>query len=136
MALKRSLKDAKFILTKVLPAANANNNSDVIDLEAASGDPDPGMFDVEVSVPALANHTDSTKTITIQVYDSADNSSFAEIAPRIECRIPGVASTGSLAKTFTFRLPPEVRRYLRFNQAVPSGDGDNTASSITYSLLF
>src|SRR5438105_2652903 len=132
----RALKDANFIFTKVLPAAAASNQTPTIDLIAVSGDPDPSLFDIEVVVPALANHTDSTKTITITVQDSADNSTYANVTPLIQCQVPGVASTGSAATTFTFRLPPGIRRYVQLTQSVPTGDGNNTASSVTVSLLF
>jgi len=136
MPTQRNLRDANFIKTKALPAANATNLTDVIDLQAVLGNPDPEAFLIEVAVPALPANSDATKTILITLQDSEDDSSYADVEPLIQCKIPGVATTGSAAKTFTFRTPPGLRRYVKFLQTVPTGAGDNTAKSVTYSLLF
>jgi len=136
MPTVRSVKDNQFINTKYLPAAGATNNNDPFDLGAVAGDGDPNLFDVEVAVAAAPNHTDDTKTILIDLYDSANGTDFAEAVPLIRCKIPGVAVTGSAATTFKFRCPPAVRRYIRCLNTVPSGAGDNTGVLVTYSLLF
>ncbi len=130
----RSIKDASKQVTKFFPAAGANNQTATIDLG-------PGAYkteeiEIEIAVPALANHTDSTKIILIDLQESADDSSYANTSPFIELKVPGVASTGSLAVTKRFRLPADTLRYIQFKQTVPSADGDNTAGLVTYSLLF
>ena len=129
----RSIEDADLKNTKYLPAAAATNTSDSFDL---GGGLRPENVEVKIIVPALANHTDSTKIILLDLYDSSDDSSFTVVAPLIECKVPGVASTGSLETTFQFSLPKGVARYVRFLQTVPSGDGDNTGGLVTYSLAF
>ena len=42
---------------------------------------------------------------------------------------------GSDKKTAVVRLPPGARRYLQANIAVAASGGDNTAKSVTLSLL-
>lgn len=129
-------RDANFYATKAFPAAAATNYSDSFDLGAISGGIDSRLFVVEIAIPAMPANVDNTKTATLTLQDSADNSSFANVAPLHQCQIVGVASTGSAAVTYIIRVPPSIRRYVRFAQAVPSGGGDNTGVSVAYSLLF
>lgn len=131
------MKDATLQVIKALPAANATNTTNSIDTgpRADSQVIQPDSPEIEVSVPALPNHVNTSLIITLDLYDSADNSSFTEVGPRIQCRIPGVATTGSAAQTFRFRLPATTRRYVRWLQSVPATDGDNTASSVTYAVI-
>lgn len=130
----RNIKDAAKIVTKALPAANANNNTDTIDLEGVNGTKPEGI-EVEISVPATTTLVDGT-AITIKLQDSADNSTFADVDPLIQTTVTGGTGNGSAAKVARFRLPSGVRRYIQFNQAVANGGGDNTGKSVTYSLLF
>ena len=132
----KSLKDALFMVLAYLPAANASSYTDSLDLGSTQGDPGPSLADVEVIVPALPNHVDPTKEITLDLHDSADDLAFAETAPLIRCKVPGVAGTGSLETRFVFRLPPGVQRYIAMKQSVPAGDGDNTAGQVQFNLLF
>jgi len=129
----RGIRDAKNSVTKALPAANATNQSGTIDLGPGPYHPEGLML--EIAIPALANNIDSTKSVTIKLQDSADDITYADVDALISTTVAGVASTGSAAKTVTIHLPPNVRRYIQFNQAVVTGGGDNTASSVTYSLL-
>lgn len=131
------MKDATLQITKVLPAANATNTTNSIDTgpRADSQVIQPDSPEIEITVPALPNHVGPALVITLDLYDSADNSSFTETGPRIQVRVPGVATTGSAAQTFRFRLPAATRRYIRWLQSVPATDGDNTASSITYAVV-
>ena len=125
------MKDASLHVEKYLPAAAATNYSASIDLNVATAFADDWRKGyLKVKVPALANHTDSTKIILLDLQDSADDSSFANTAPLIECKIAGVASTGSVAVTFKVPIPPGIRRYIRIFATVPSGDGDNTGGLI------
>ena len=131
----RLIRDAAYVATKFLPAAAANNNTDSFDLGSTSGYV-PENIEVEIAVPALPNHTDSTKTILITLKSSSDDSTFNSTSPLVQLQVAGVGSTGSVAVTKRIRLPSDCLRYIRFNQLVPAGDGDNTAVEVTYSLLF
>lgn len=128
-------RDDTFVNTAYLPAAAASNYSTAMDLENVAGAP-VYKFGMEVVVAAAPNNTDNTKTITLTLYDSANGSSYAEVAPRIQCRIVGVASTGSVATTFRFLPPPGLRRYVKSFQEVAAGGGDNTGVLVTYALTF
>lgn len=135
MALHRAIKDATFVKSKALPAAGASNNTSTFDLGAGGFVPEG--IEVEISIPALAAHTDTSKNVTLTVQDSADDNSYTSLsAPAITVTRPGIASTGTDAEVIKFRLPAGVRRYVQINQAVTSGGPTLTASSITYSLLF
>ena len=130
----RNRQDADKLVTKAFPAANANNDSASIDLEALVG----GRFEnvqVEVSVPATTALV-ADKDLTITIEDSADDSTFAaipEIAPFV---VTGEYGNGSAAAAFRVRLPPTARRYIRINQAVENSGGTITAQSGTLALIF
>ena len=128
----RNIADATLIVTKALPAATATNVSGSIDLGSVGYKPE--NVEVEINVPAIAAHTTVNNT-TLSLHDSADNSTFAEVVPLTQVKIPGVAGTGSVAIVARFRLPPNVRRYIAFSQTAGATD-DLTGSSITYKLLF
>jgi len=140
---ERQIKDATFVKTKALPAAGATNNTATFDLGARAGFL-PEFVAVEVSVPALSAHTDTTKNVTVTVQHSTDDNSYSNLddnttgaLPDITFTIPGIASTGTAARKVRFRLPcAGLNRYVQFKQAVTSGGPTLTASSLTYSLLF
>lgn len=130
----RNLTDADKVVTKALPAAAANHNTDALDTEQTVG----GILEniaFEVVIPALPSLADA-KSLTVKVQDSADNSSFADLDPLISTTVTGASSAGSAAKTVRFRLPPSARRYIALNLAVAASGGDNTAKSVTFRMLF
>lgn len=129
------MKDALLIKTKALPAANATNQSDTFDVGDMAGKGLANdLFEFEVSVPALPANTDNTKTILITLQESADDSTYADVDPLTQIKIAGVTTTGSAARTVRVPVAGGGKRYLQFNQTVPTGAGDNTAKSITYAL--
>jgi len=128
------MKDATLHLEGYLPAAGGTANIGTLDL----GVDNAGFSDnwrqgrLRIAYPALPNHTDTTKTITITLQDSADGAAtFAETVPTVQVKIAGVASTGSPAGSVDCPLPPGLRGPLRIAAVVPAGDGDNTAALIT-----
>lgn len=129
----RNQRDADLEVVKALPAANANHNTDALDLEQTVG----GQIEAiafEVEIPALPNLVED-KVVTIKVQDSADNSSFADIDPLISTTVTGGVGNGAAAKSVRFRLPPTARRYIALNIAVQADGGNNTASNITFRAL-
>ena len=130
-----TIRDAALKVTKALPAAGANHNTGTIDL----GSTNPGLavesFEVEIAIPALPSLAEG-KTLTVKVQDSADDSTYADVAALATLVVTGAASAaGSAAATRTVRLPSSVKRYIQANLAVASSGGDNTAKSVTVSLL-
>lgn len=136
----RNIKDTLLVVTKALPAAAANNNTDGIDLETTVGNPE--NVEVEVSIPAMAAHDSASYDVTIKLQHSTTNGTFldldtgTEALPDIVITHPGVASTGSAARVVRFRLPRGLNRYISFNQAVTTGGPTLTGTSVTYSLCF
>ena len=137
------MKDAIYSLTKALPNASANNDTNVIDLNIDAA-PNAGgqsksnkwrLAYVEIDVPALGDHTDPTKSNTFTLYHSATNAVGAVTNPLIQASVPGVASSGSAATTLRVPLPPGVLRYISFRQAVPSGGGTGSNATVTYDLV-
>lgn len=128
------IRDTHLKVTKALPAAAATNYSDSIDL----GDQAPGLKhqnkQMEVAIPATPSLVDA-KTVTITIQDSADDSSFADVAPLASVVVTGASSAGAAAKTQLFPLPKDLRRYVRVKQVVLTGGGDNTAKSVDFSIV-
>lgn len=139
---ERGIKDASFVKTKALPAANENNNTDTFDLGRTSGYPVPEGVCFEVSIPAMAAHNSASYNVVIKMQHSTDNVTFADLDtgteafPDIVITHPGVASTGSAARVVRVPIPAGVNRYVQFNQAVDNSGPTLTAISVTYSLLF
>lgn len=135
----RLLRDAALVVTKALPAAGASNNSGTIDLNLGPWHPEE-IF-IEISLPALSAHTDSSKDVTIKLQHSADDSSYEDLddgvgsLPDITLTTPGVTTTGTAARIARIKLPAGTKRYVQFNQAVTSGGPTVTAVSVTYSVL-
>jgi hypothetical protein len=132
--MSRLIRDALLVVTRTLPAANANNDSTSIDL----GDVTPALHgqnhELSLEMPALPNLANGT-TATVTVTDSADNSSFAAVPAVATLVLTGAGGTGSAATTRVVRLPSTVRRYIRVNVAVANSGGDNTASTFTFRIL-
>jgi len=132
------MKDSTLKVTKALPNAAANNNTDSIDLHVEAGGFDNKFRRafVLVTFPALSDHTNTSVTNLITLQDSAEASAnFANTAPLIQCQVVGVASTGSVATTFKIPLPPVTRRYIRFNQLVPTNGGIASNATVTYEVV-
>jgi len=132
------MKDSAFSVQTAFPAAAANNNSAGFDLgkRTTPGSITPDQVEVEIATPALAGQTDSTKTITYKLQESADNVTFTDVVPSISTVVPGVASTGVPAQTVRFRLPATVKQYISINCAVLTGSASLVASKYTTSLIF
>ena len=125
-------------LAKALPNSNVNNNTAALDInpEAAGFLTNQWrMGYVAVAFPALSDHTNTSITNLVTLQDSADGNNFANTAPLIQVQVVGVASTGSVATTYKVPLPPGVRRYVRFNQLVPTNGGNGTNATVNYSLV-
>ncbi|MEN6628163.1 MAG: Bbp16 family capsid cement protein [Sulfuricella sp.] len=127
-------RDYLLTVAKALPAAAANNDSASIDL----GNTTPGVvadaIEVEIALPALPDLVEA-KTVTCTLQDSANDSSFTAITGLSTFVVTGGTGNGAPAATRVVRLPSSVRRYIRVNTAVLTAGGDNTAKSVTLSLL-
>jgi len=124
----RRLKDATFITTKALHTTLANSSS--FDLEQVTG----GLIEgIQVEIISPADVATTGKICTYTLEDSADNSTFAAVDPKVSTTITA-ASSALAAKTVEFPLPPNTRRYIRIAQ---TGDTlGSVAGTYTVSLLF
>ena len=128
------MKDATLHVQQYFPAAAANATTAALDLHV-DGDNLGNTWRlgrIRVGVPALPNHTDTSKTVTIDMQQTPNGGSLANTVPRIVIQIPGVASTGSAAATIDMPLPPNLTGPLKFYLVVPSGDGDCTGGLVTF----
>lgn len=128
---RRSLADALSTVTKALPAAAAANTTDGIYIGGQG--PHRERLKLRVTIPANAVLV-ATKSLTLALHDSADNSSFAAVAgPGQSYAIVG--DTGFAADTIYFDIPAHARDYVAVNQAVEAAGGDNTGTTITYEIV-
>lgn len=132
--MNRSLKDAKLRAVTALPAAAANNSSASIDL-GPKPYPTIETIQARIGIPATTTLVDD-KDITFKIQDSADNSTFADVAALAPFIVGGKTGNGSDAAERVVSLPPSVRRYVRVNAAVEASGGNNTPTSYTFELVF
>ena len=136
------MKDASITITKALPNTASNNNTGAIDLKVlpvAGGAPANQwrLGYVEITFPALSDHTNTSVTNLLTLQHSIDSnvSNYANCNPLIQAQVVGVGSTGSAAATFRVSLPPDVKRYIRFNQTVPTNGGVASNANVTYDFV-
>jgi hypothetical protein len=133
--MDRSLTDASLKVTKAIPAANANNTTDAIDLAATSPGHTLETVDFVINVPATPALAD-TKSHTLKIQDSANGTDFTDVAALATRTRTGAGGAGAAAVEYRVKLPPSIRRYVRVYQAVESAGGDSTGVSITVALKF
>ena len=138
---QRSVIDANYKVTTALPAsASATVNGTSLDLgDAISGVPyvTTETVNLQVLAPALSTTiAPDTRTMTYTVQDSADNSSFAAIGTLAAQVQTGAGGVGAAATTYTFKLPPNTRRYIRLSIASGASTTDASALSATTQLVF
>jgi len=131
----RAFKDASVIVTKALPAADAANATDSIDLQVNTGGSNLDKVDFQITIPATPALVNA-KTITFTLKDSADDTTFNAITGFSTIVLTGAGGVGAAAVSRIIKLPPSVRRYLRLDAAVEDGGGNNTGVSYTLSPLF
>jgi hypothetical protein len=138
---QRAILDANYKVTTALPAsASATVNGTSMDLgDAVSGIPyaTTETINLQVLAPALSTTIlPDTRTMTYTIQDSADNSSFAAIGTLAAQVQTGASSAGAAAATYTFKLPPNTRRYIRLSIASGASTTDASATSATTQLVF
>lgn len=127
--------DANKQVVKAFPAAGANHNTTTIDLQHVQPGTPPHGTELIISVPAMAAHSDNSKSYTLQLQDSADDSSYANVDPAISTTVLGVTSTGTPAKEIRFPIPSTCRRYVQVYMSVQSAGPTLTGTSITVSAV-
>lgn len=131
----RAFKDRNTNVEKAHPAASASASTDAIDLGVNRAGVNLDEIDVRIFSEALPSLAD-TKTATLTVEDSADNSSFAAVGGLSTLVQTGVSTNGAAAAERTVRLPPSTRRYVRVTSAIAADGGNNTAKKFGLDFLY
>jgi hypothetical protein len=130
---RRQQADALLQVSKALPAANNNNTTDLIPIPAAG--PVRERLKLRVEIPSNTALV-ATKTLTLTLVDSADGSASAAVAgPGQSIVIAGIGGNGIAAQTRYFEIPNHAREYVGVLQAVEADGGNNTGTTIKYSLV-
>lgn len=125
-----SVADSTMTRTKAFPAAGASNQCDSVDLGADRVGAIGNRMAVHLEVPVLANLAD-TKTASFTLQDSADDTTFADLMTLDAATRTGAGGAGDEAFVFRLYLPPDTRRYIRFQATVEADGGDNTGDEYT-----
>ena len=138
---QRNIIDANYKVTTALPAsASATVNGTSLDLgDAISGLPfvTTETVNVQVLAPALSTTiAPDTRTMSYVLADSADNSSFTAIGTLATQVQTGAGGVGAAAATYTFKLPPNTRRYIRLQITSGGSTTDASATTATLQLAF
>lgn len=127
---RRNSADALLTVTKALPAANANNDTDEINIGPVG--PHREKMKLRASWPANSVLV-ATKLLTLTLKSGATGALAAETDPTATYVITG--DTGFAAGYVDFELGQNVGEYVAVNQAVETGGGDNTGTTFTYTLV-
>ena len=92
---------------------------------------------LQVLAPALTTTMlPDTRTMSYVIADSADNSSFTAIGTLATQVQTGASSSGASAATYTFKLPPNTRRYVRLQITSGASTTDSSTKTATLQLAF
>lgn len=138
MGLTRKVYDLSTTTVLALPsAASTTVNGTMIDLGSVPNDVLAENLEVHLSFPALSTTiAPDTRTFIFSIEDSADNSTYAALDPVASKTYTGAGSAGisAVAATapFQFKLPPNVKRYIRVKCV--SGASTTDASALSYTV--
>jgi hypothetical protein len=105
-----------------LPAAGAGTTTPALALDQTSGH----KFTLEVSVPALPSLADG-KALTVNMEDSADGQSWADLAAFPSVTITGASTAGGVPVVFSSRVPATASTNARIKFSIAADGGDSTA---------
>ena len=133
----RLLRDYALVTTHILPTTSANHTTDAIDI-AGIGPYMPEEITVEISLPKMPLHVTSGNSVDITLYHGDTAAGLATTATAlgliIKCSQIGIATDGTEAQVFRYRLPPGTKRFIGWY--VATGGTDSLESyTATYSLL-
>lgn len=131
---ERRLQDASLTKTVALPSGATTANTNAVDLGKTLPFPITESFHVKLSTSEATGA--NNKNITVKLQDSADDSTYANIAELGALTVTDDNAAGYPVGTLTVQLPPDTRRYLRA-QATGEANGGNAADgTLTVSFLF
>lgn len=127
----RTVGDANLTKSTALTAsASQTKQGSSIDLGSASCELVGSLARLKLDVPSISALT-STHTIAFSIQDSADNSSFADVAS-----ISTVTALGSAPAVIaqSWPIPDNIRRYVRLKMVSSAAAEDCSAQSATLSV--
>ena len=133
MNSQRNIIDGELLVTAALPATASTAVSAGIDLGSTTLGAVAESIAALVKVPATPDLAD-TKTITVSIQDSADNSSFAAIDGTGSLVLLGAGGTGAAAAELRVKLPTTSRKYVRATATAVASAGDSTGVSLEFSI--
>jgi hypothetical protein len=131
---ERRLQDASLSKNVALPTGAATANTTGIDLGQATPFPVTEAFHAKISTTAAAGA--NNKNIVIKLQDSADNSTFANIAALGALTVTDANGAGFPAGSLTVSLPPSTRRYVRGQATSEANGGASNNGTLTVDFLF
>lgn len=130
-----AMEDTAFKCTQTNASLGVTNYTSSFDLGVASPSSVWRQAYVKVAVPAGAKMTNDAETFYYTPQHSTDNSTFVFTTPLIQCKLVGVASTGTAATNYYVPIPKTVFRYIRFQHSSPTNSGANETVTNSYSLV-
>lgn len=102
------LQDANYIVTSSVTAASPS-----MDLIQASPFPTTRYVVLNVTASAVNSTKYATWSASLSVQDSADNSTFADVAAMGPLAINDAATKTAGTSKISYQFPPTIRRYVR-----------------------
>jgi len=131
---ERGRQDALLNANVALPNAATTANTNAVDLGKVA--PFPIQESFYIKLTTTTGNGANNKNITVKLQDSADNTTFANIAALGSLMVTDNNGAGFPAASLSVQLPPDVRRYIR-GQATGEANGGNAANgTLTVALLF
>lgn len=137
-----NLRGDNLIFSRTLPLQTVTNNSTAFDLGGGNARSDVetqqsrgsriANYNLVINWGDLTVNTAQTVTLTLQ--DSADNSTFAALAPSQTFVITGASNIGP-AGQWRIALPENIRRYVRFTVAASATAGTVATETIQSQLV-
>ncbi len=131
----RGVLDANYITNIALPTAGSTANGNGLDLVQPT--PYPVTERVVAQIVTTAGNGANNKNITFYLQDSANNSTFANIAG-LGTQIQTDANNGGYAaSTMNWSLPPATRRYVRAVGVSQDANSGNAANgTMSFRIVF
>lgn len=130
---QRALLDTNYIRTVALP--NAANTVTTNQMDLIQAVPYPVTDKVVLQLNTEQSTGANSKNINVVIQDSADNSSWANIATLAVKVIAGNAANYPSSST-NYSLPIHTRRYIRASATGEANGGDASDGDLTLQLLF
>jgi len=116
------------------PTAAGTTYTSALDTRAPDGVGDlAGRAKLFLAVPAIVGLS-NTKVQSFTIQDSADNSTFADVAAYTTKSYTGAGSTGAPAADHYFEWRSELKRYIRIKMVLDATPGTITAYNFDFGV--